>query len=326
MSVSMDLLLELFPINSALQHPDNELRKVLDRTVGEWLDNFSQPYEQLFLMSATGGWLDAHGKDYGVPRRIDEDDDSYRQRIVYEKLDHLTPALLSDVYGVQLFTYRGDFNVSNNTLVSDNPHIVMNESFLGTVDEDTIRILDKKFVLDSIVTWINDIGEIEYLLDTRGKNILSNYSRIYNLNDVSNYCSNNATIQQVKLDLPNAINCYLLFKGCSTLSIVELNILNCTNAYGMFSFCSALTGIDLNLPNVTDCRGMFGNCSSLKNVKLNLPNLVQYSGMFGGTGNIEIIDVTIPTSIKDGFKTMVLSATPRLTNLTSFKINGEEQL
>ena len=75
MSDSLDMLWDLLPMASVLQRKDNQLRIVLDRTVGEWLDNFSQPYEQLFLTSATGGWLDAHGKDYGVPRRIDESDD-----------------------------------------------------------------------------------------------------------------------------------------------------------------------------------------------------------------------------------------------------------
>ena len=120
MSDSFDGLLELLPIASALQQSDNPLRIVLDRTVGEWLDEFEQPFEQLFLTSATGGWLDAHGRDYGVPRKIDEDDEHYRQRIIYEKLDHLTPSLLSDVYGVRLFTYRVDFDVKSNTLVSDN--------------------------------------------------------------------------------------------------------------------------------------------------------------------------------------------------------------
>ena len=87
MSVSMDMIVEMLPLSSKLQQSDNPLRIVLDRTVGEWLDNFSQPFEQLFLMSATEGWLDAHGRDYGVPRRLDEDDEHYRQRIVYEKLD-----------------------------------------------------------------------------------------------------------------------------------------------------------------------------------------------------------------------------------------------
>ena len=153
MSDSLDMLWDLLPMASVLQRKDNQLRIVLDRTVGEWLDNFSQPYEQLFLTSATGGWLDAHGKDYGVPRRIDEDDESYRQRIIYEKLDHLTPALLNNVYNVQLFSYRSDFDVTDNTLVSDNPYID-NGGYLGLADLDTMDILDKKFILDSGVTWI----------------------------------------------------------------------------------------------------------------------------------------------------------------------------
>ena len=153
MSDSLDMLWDLLPMASVLQRKDNQLRIVLDRTVGEWLDNFSQPFEQLFLMSATGGWLDAHGRDYGVPRRLDEDDDSYRQRIVYEKLDHLTPSLLADVYNVRLFSYRNDFDVTDNTLVSDNPYID-NGGYLGLADQDTMDILDKKFILDSGVTWI----------------------------------------------------------------------------------------------------------------------------------------------------------------------------
>ena len=153
MSDSLDMLWDLLPMASVLQRKDNQLRIVLDRTVGEWLDNFSQPYEQLFLTSATGGWLDAHGKDYGVPRRIDEDDESYRQRIIYEKLDHLTPALLNNVYNVKLFSYRSDFDVTDNTLVSDNPYID-NGGYLGLADLDTMDILDKKFILDSGVTWL----------------------------------------------------------------------------------------------------------------------------------------------------------------------------
>ena len=324
MSVSMDLLLELFPINSELQHPDNPLRIVLDRTVGEWLDNFSQPFEQLFLTSATGGWLDAHGRDYGVPRRLEEDDDSYRQRIVYEKLDHLTPSLLSDVYNVRLFTYCGDFDVKDNTLVSDNPHIVQNESFLGVSDEDTISILDKKFVLDSIVTWINDNGEIEYLLDTRGKNILSNYPKIYTLNNLINYFKENTAITKVKLVLPNATDCLGMFRKCSELDNVDLTLPKATRCSNMFSQDGVLTSVKLNAPNAYIFQSMFSNCSSLVNVELNLPKLTSNDGMFYNCSNLETINVNIPTDKVSGFKSYVTGL--NLQHLTSFKINGEEQL
>ena len=153
MSDFIDMIVEMLPMHSELQKENNQFRKVLDRTVGAYMDDFEIPYEQIFLTSATNGWLDAHGKDYGMPRKIDEDDEHYRQRIIYEKLDHLTPQLLKDMYNVQLFTYRDDFDVTDNTLVSDNPYI-NNGGFLGLVDSDTADILDKKFILDLGVTWI----------------------------------------------------------------------------------------------------------------------------------------------------------------------------
>ena len=122
LSDSFELIRELLPLGSSLQDDGNPLRIVLDRSVGEWLDGFEQPFEQLFLTTATGGWLDAHGKDYGVSRRIDESDESYRQRIIYEKLDNLTAPLLSDVYNVDLYAFVEDYNPKENTLTSDNPY------------------------------------------------------------------------------------------------------------------------------------------------------------------------------------------------------------
>ena len=77
MSEFMDMLVGMLPIHSEMQKKDNQLRKVLDRSIGEYMDTFEQPYDQLFLDTATGGWLDAHGRDYGVPRRLSEDDESY---------------------------------------------------------------------------------------------------------------------------------------------------------------------------------------------------------------------------------------------------------
>ena len=375
MSDFIDMMVEMLPVNSQLQKKDNPVHVVLDRSVGAYMDTFEIPYEQIFLTTATGGWLDAHGKDYGIPRRLNEDDEHYRQRIIYEKLDHLTPSLLADVYNVKLFTYREDFDVSNNTLVSDNPHIVQNESFLSVSDEDTISILDKKFILDSVITWINSDGELEYILDTRGKNILSNYSKIYTSQDIHGLCKGNTTIQKVKLELPVANDCGLLFNMCSSLDSVNLILPNATDCNRMFMGCGSLvnfdldlpkvtnclmmfrgcrslktldlssfdttlqnadncemmlrncdnlTSVDLDLPNATNCKQMFDTCINLVNVKLNLPKLSSYNNMFMETFKIKTIDVTIPTSIVSGFKSYVLGL--NLANLTSFKINGEEQL
>ena len=152
MSTFVDMLVEMLPLHSAIQREGNPLRKVLDKSVGEWMDGFEQPYDELFLSTASGGWLDAHGRDYGVPRKLDEDDDSYRERIVYEKLDHLTVGLLYTVYGLDLFVFVEDFDPLENTLTSDNPHI--SNKYMSIADEDLQSILNGKFVLEGEVTWI----------------------------------------------------------------------------------------------------------------------------------------------------------------------------
>ena len=342
-----DMMVEMLPLHSQLQKKDNPLRIVLDRTVGAYMDDFEIPYEQIFVTTATGGWLDAWGKDYGVPRRLDEDDGSYRQRIIYEKLDHLTPALLNDVYNVKLFTYRLDFDVTNNTLVSDNPYIVKNNTFIGLSDIDTISILDKKFVLNSIITWVNSKGSIDYVMDVNDINILSDYSKIYQSEKLVAQFKGNESIVSVRLGLNNAIDCRMMFENCSNLNEVDLtlpNVTNCNSMFencsdldnpildlpkvefcgAMFEGCSMLVNIDLNLPNVTRCDEMFYGCSMLNEVKLNLPKLNTYSNMFRNASIIKTIDVNIPTSKVDGFKSYVTGL--NLQHLTSFIINGEEQL
>ena len=393
MSDFVDALVDLLPEHNSLKSKRNPLRQVLDKSVGEWFDNHSVQtfYDNLFLNSATGGWLDLHGRDYGVYRRIGESDEDYRRRIVFEKLDYLTTELLLTVYGVGLFSYRMDFDLTGNTLVSDNPYISQN--FIGVSDEETIRILDSKYIIGTGVTWVNSDGEIEYILNTRGINILSNYSKIYTLTDLNNYFKWNATIMKVKLvllnatscdtmfygcsnlvsvdlDLPNATECRDLLRYCSSLTSLNLNLPNATDCMNMLWECSSLTSIDLDLPNATNCNAMLLKCSSLTNINLNLPNaidctqmmlncssltsidlnlpnatkcsfmlfgcsslesvklklpeLTEYTDIFYQCSNIETIDVTIPSSIVNDFKSYVTGL--NLQHLTSFKINGEEQL
>lgn len=148
----MDMLAELLPSSSAIQKEDNELRKVLDRSVGEFMDNLELPLDELFITSASGGWLDAFGRDFGVPRRLDEDDESYRERIVFEKLEYLTVANLLSVYGLELFAFVSDFDPVDNMLTSDNPYL--SSRYMGVADETTRDILDKKFVLGAEVSWL----------------------------------------------------------------------------------------------------------------------------------------------------------------------------
>ena len=140
--------------NSGLQDPDNAMRKLLDYGLGGWLDNFddSPLAEEVFLESATGKWLDVHGRQFNIPRKLEETDEEYRQRIVYESLGQITSSFLNNVYGIALYCYVEDFSIEDNTLTSDNAYACSNH--MAIVDDDMQAILDKKYVIGSELTYI----------------------------------------------------------------------------------------------------------------------------------------------------------------------------
>ena len=152
MSDFINVLIDMLPLHSALQDKSNELRKVLDYTLGEYMDNLADIGDMLFLDSATGGWLDAHGRDYGVSRRLDETDEDYRERIIFEKLEYLTAHNLQEIYGLPLFAYVSSFDATDNDLTSDNPYIA--DSYMSIADNDLQNTLNKKFILDGGITWL----------------------------------------------------------------------------------------------------------------------------------------------------------------------------
>ena len=141
-------------VNSSLKI-DSDMGRLIDYTIGEWLtrENDKEFLEQFFLQEATGKYLDLHGKTYGVLRRIDESDDSYRQRIIYESIGHLTVEFLREVYNLELYVNIPNFNVSNNTLTSDNPYYNQ-DGFMASADTSIKDILNKKFVLGARITWL----------------------------------------------------------------------------------------------------------------------------------------------------------------------------
>ena len=154
MSDFADSFLDLLPEASNLRKNDNDGRKIIDRTVGEWFDrNTGISFaENLFFNTATGKYLDLFGRDFGVARKLGEDDETYRERIVFEKLEYLTARNLEEVYGLSLFTYIDDFDASENTLTSDNPYI--SSRYMSVASDELKEILNKKFVLDGEIEWL----------------------------------------------------------------------------------------------------------------------------------------------------------------------------
>lgn len=155
MSENGERILDMIPETSQLSRPDNPMHKIIDNGVGTWLDNFEDKDldSQFFLNTATGKYLDLHGQDYGIRRKLDETDEDYRQRIIYESMGHLTVNFLLNVYNVELYSFVQDFTVEDNDLTSDNPYI-SNEGYLGVCNQTTRDILDKKFILGNDITWL----------------------------------------------------------------------------------------------------------------------------------------------------------------------------
>ena len=152
MSDFVDMLVEMLPLHSVLQKEDNQGRIVLDRTIGEYMDREDDLFDQLFLSTASGGWLDAHGRDYGVSRRLDEDDESYRSRIIFEKLEYLNARNLLDIFGLPLFTHINGYTLGSNQLTSDNPYI--SSKYMSYADDDLKKILNSKFVIGGGIVWL----------------------------------------------------------------------------------------------------------------------------------------------------------------------------
>ena len=334
--------------NSPLRQEGNPARTLIMKTIGAWLDDYdvTNLYENSFLETATGDWLDLYGRDLGVVRQLDESDDDYRTRLIYASIGNLSIDYLLNVFDLSLYSFREDFNVEDNTLVSDNPFLNTG-GYISVADRDVISIMDRKLLLDGSVSWVTEYGSLDYVLDGHGINLLSSYRNIYTLTKPSSFFRKNTSIENVKLFLPNATSCSGMFEYCTYLKNVDLKIPHVTNVTGMFSNCtaltevniisdkindclslfsgcSALTEVNLDLPNGASFVNMFRNCSSLTNVKLNLPKLNYYSTMFYNCSNLETINVNIPTNKVSDFKSYVTGL--NLENLTSFIINGEEQL
>jgi len=147
-------ILDRLPENSSLKSSNNPARKVIMNTVGEWLDNYDDNFENLFLNESVGEYIDCHGREYGVYRKLNESDEDYKKRIIYQILGHLTADYLIEIYNVNLYVNIPNYNPNNNELTSDNHYINDENGFMALADEVTRSILNKKFVLGSGIRWL----------------------------------------------------------------------------------------------------------------------------------------------------------------------------
>ena len=109
--------------DSPLRQEGNPARTLIMKTIGAWLDNYdvTELYDNGFLETATGKWLDLYGKDLGVVRQLDESDEDYRTRLIYESVGNLSMDYLLNVFDLSLYSFKkglSDTKVLSSTLKS----------------------------------------------------------------------------------------------------------------------------------------------------------------------------------------------------------------
>ena len=137
--------------NPNLQNPNNAGRIVLDGTIFSYLEHYDNHILDMFLTRADGNYLDAHGKDFGIFRRENESDASYRNRILLER-SMLDSTVDFSKLDVDLFVYFDDV-LNKNQLTSRNEYLKNNHDldyvFIATgTDKD---YLQNKFILSDVL-------------------------------------------------------------------------------------------------------------------------------------------------------------------------------
>ena len=300
MSDFTDAIFENLALRSQLNNPNNQLRKVLDNTLGAWFDENGYNVFNFFINTATGKYLDLFGSDYGVYRQNDESDEDYRIRIVQEKLEHLTPFYLKKLYGLQLYQYISKFNVNNNTLTTDNEYI--GDLKMAEASQDIQIILNKKFLLDNNLFFIND-GMTDFIENAYGQNTINDDRGVYIQPNLKGWFRARSDIRKVHLNLPNAVNCEQMFCCGAGISEVYLNIPNAITLKNCFYYSIInFTKVIIRAENLQDYESIFGS---------NWDNMCE---------NLEYIDITLPDNIVEGFTDYVLDL--GLENLSTFIVNG----
>lgn len=136
--------------NDELQKEDNPGRMVLDGTIVEYLENYDNHVLDMFLVTATGKYLDLHGEQYKMFRRQGESDDSFRNRILVEQsiVQSSTDFLKLNVV---LWVYFDNI-LDKNVLSSRNPYLKNehDEDFIFLATGEDSDYIKNKFIVGDI--------------------------------------------------------------------------------------------------------------------------------------------------------------------------------
>ena len=148
---------DLLPVNSNIHGTPFE--DLINNTIGYFLELIEEEADNIndgcFLETAEGKYLDLWGKDYGIPRLNDENDEDYRKRLKILPLERFNIQTLYEVYDLQLLT-RNDTSFNDLKLYSDN-HFLDDEYWIGVSDEEWIEI-SRKFITTNKIRRITGNG------------------------------------------------------------------------------------------------------------------------------------------------------------------------
>ena len=127
--------------NPYLLNEENTGRKFILGTIGAWLDNYKSHQKDMLSLTATGEYLDVHGKEYNVYRKENESDDDYRDRILLKKhLKCTSPSYRAN--NIKLWIYIDNLiEEENSGLTSDNTYIT--NSYLAHATVETKEYIQK---------------------------------------------------------------------------------------------------------------------------------------------------------------------------------------
>ena len=148
---------DLLPVNSNIHGTPFE--DLINNTIGYFLELIEEEVDAMndgcFLETAEGRYLDLWGKDYGIPRLNDENDEDYRKRLKILPLERFNIQTLYEVYDLQLLT-RNDTSFNDLKLYSDN-HFLDDEYWIGVSDDEWMEI-SRKFITTNKIRRITGNG------------------------------------------------------------------------------------------------------------------------------------------------------------------------
>lgn len=154
MTDCIDTIASLMPSSSGFKGSDVE--KILDETIGKYFDGKEVEIEDLidapFLTEATRHYLDLlHGKLYGIERLPDEDDEDYRNRLIFQTKDKLTVNELKSI-GCSVYAFVDDFDIDYQ-LTSRNTKLTQ-KLMVECPSEDIEKLVKDNLIWEKLVVFL----------------------------------------------------------------------------------------------------------------------------------------------------------------------------